>query len=78
MQLELLKELGLSDGEIKVYSAILHIGISSVNKIHEKTKTSFQTDYSGQGFTEKGLREQLASQANLKSVSLLNPGTIYQ
>ena len=37
MQLELLKELGLSDGEIKVYSAILHIGISSVNKIHEKT-----------------------------------------
>jgi len=37
MQLELLKELGISDGEIKVYSAILNIGISSINKIHEKT-----------------------------------------
>jgi len=37
MVLELLKELGLSEGEIKVYSAILEIGITTINKIHEKT-----------------------------------------
>lgn len=32
-----MKKLGLSNGEIKVYSAILNIGRSSVNNIHEKT-----------------------------------------
>ena len=37
MELKILKELGLSDGEIKVYSAILQIGISTINAIHERT-----------------------------------------
>ena len=37
MELENLKELGLSQGEIKVYSAILDLGISNLNKIQEKT-----------------------------------------
>ncbi len=37
MQLKELKELGFSDGEIKVYSAVLDLGISSLNKIQEKT-----------------------------------------
>lgn len=37
MSLEILKRIGLSEGEIKVYSAILEIGISTINKIHEKT-----------------------------------------
>ena len=37
MNLEELKILGLSNGEIKVYSAILQISVSSVNEIHEKT-----------------------------------------
>ena len=36
-KLEFLKELGLSDGQIEVYSAILELGISSLNGIHEKT-----------------------------------------
>ena len=36
-KLECLKELGLSDGQIAVYSAILELGISSLNGIHEKT-----------------------------------------
>jgi HTH-type transcriptional regulator, sugar sensing transcriptional regulator len=36
MNLEILKKLGLSDGEIKVYSALLEIGASSINNIHEK------------------------------------------
>ncbi|MFH1053441.1 MAG: helix-turn-helix domain-containing protein [Candidatus Woesearchaeota archaeon] len=37
MELHELKILGLTNGEIKVYSAILHIGSSSINNIHEKT-----------------------------------------
>ena len=37
MILEDLKELGLSDGQIKVYSAVLELGISTINKIQEKT-----------------------------------------
>jgi HTH-type transcriptional regulator, sugar sensing transcriptional regulator len=37
MKLEQLKELSLSDGQIAVYTAILELGISTLNKIHEKT-----------------------------------------
>ncbi|MDP2750885.1 MAG: helix-turn-helix domain-containing protein [Nanoarchaeota archaeon] len=37
MELQELSILGLTKGEIKVYSAILHIGSSSINNIHEKT-----------------------------------------
>src|SRR3989344_2051758 len=32
-----LKELNLSEGQIAVYAAVLELGISSLNKIHEKT-----------------------------------------
>ena len=37
MKLEFLRSIGLSDGEIKVYSAVLELGISSLQSIHEKT-----------------------------------------
>lgn len=37
MELEYLKKIGLARGEIKVYSAVLEIGISTLNKIQEKT-----------------------------------------
>ena len=37
MNLKELKTIGLTNGEIKVYSAILNIGSSAVNNIHEKT-----------------------------------------
>lgn len=37
MEIKELKILGLAQGEIKVYTAILNIGISSINEIHEKT-----------------------------------------
>ena len=37
MQLEQLKELGLSDGQVAVYTAVLELGISSLNRIQEKT-----------------------------------------
>jgi sugar-specific transcriptional regulator TrmB len=37
MTLEMLRKIGLSDGEIRVYSALLDLGRAPVNKIHEKT-----------------------------------------
>jgi len=37
MEIKELEIFGLSRGEIKVYSAILEIGVSKINNIHEKT-----------------------------------------
>src|SRR3989338_7315739 len=37
MNLERLKELDLSNGQIKVYEAVLDLGIASLNGIQEKT-----------------------------------------
>ena len=37
MNLEFLKELDLSDGQIRVYGAVLELGISTLQKIQEKT-----------------------------------------
>ena len=37
MKLEQLTELGLSEGQILVYTAVLELGISTLNKIQEKT-----------------------------------------
>lgn len=45
MEIKELQILGLSQGEIKVYTAILNIGISSMNEIHEKTGLERRTVY---------------------------------
>jgi sugar-specific transcriptional regulator TrmB len=37
MELNYLKELGLSKGQIEVYGAVLDLGIGTINKIQEKT-----------------------------------------
>lgn len=37
MSLEVLRKIGLTDGEVKVYGAVLEIGVASLNGIHEKT-----------------------------------------
>ncbi len=37
MEIKELKILGLTNGEIKVFSAVLNAGTSSINNIHEKT-----------------------------------------
>ena len=37
MNLEKLSELGLSDGQVHVYAAVLELGVSTLNKIQEKT-----------------------------------------
>ncbi len=36
MNLEILRKIGLSEGEIKVYSALLETGTTTINIIHEK------------------------------------------
>ncbi len=36
MNLDILTKLGLSDGEVKVYKAILEIGVTTINNVHEK------------------------------------------
>jgi len=37
MNLGILRKIGLSDGEIRVYSALLDLGSSPVNRVHEST-----------------------------------------
>ncbi|MEK6961170.1 MAG: helix-turn-helix domain-containing protein [Nanoarchaeota archaeon] len=37
MDLDSLRKVGLSDGEVKVYSAVLESGLASLNNVHEKT-----------------------------------------
>jgi|TARA_Y100000310_G_C20672277_1_gene810937 predicted transcriptional regulator len=37
MNIEFLRKIGLTEGEIKVYNALLEIGVSGLNKIHERT-----------------------------------------
>src|SRR3989344_1655982 len=36
MALDILRKIGLSDGEIKVYGALLDLGTAPLNHIHEK------------------------------------------
>ena len=45
MALEILRKIGLSDGEIKVYSALVDLGASPLSKIHEKTGTERRNIY---------------------------------
>ena len=37
MRLDVLRKIGISDGEISVYSALLELGLTTINEIHEKT-----------------------------------------
>lgn len=55
MDLEELEELGLTDGQVKVYTAILELGIASINKIQEKTALDRRAIYDIiNKLTEKG------------------------
>ena len=40
MELKILKDIGLTDGEIKAYLALLELGKSTVGKIIEKSRVS--------------------------------------
>ncbi len=37
MAYEILRKIGLSEGEMRIYNALLDLGVSPINKIHEKT-----------------------------------------
>ncbi|MFC1691050.1 TrmB family transcriptional regulator [Nanoarchaeota archaeon] len=37
MNLDILRKIGLSEGELKIYSALLDLGRAPINKIHEST-----------------------------------------
>ncbi len=45
MNTSILRQVGLSDGEIKVYEALLDTGVTSLNRIHEKTGTERRNIY---------------------------------
>ena len=74
MDLENLKELNLSDGQIRVYSAVLELGTSNLNSIHEKTGIERRNIYDilnkliERGFisyiTEKGKRTYQCTHPN--------------
>lgn len=45
MDLKILRSVGISEGEIKVYNALLELGKASTNKIHEKTRIERRNIY---------------------------------
>lgn len=45
MSLEILRKIGLSDGEITVYSALLELGRAPINEIHAKTRIERRNIY---------------------------------
>ena len=45
MDLEVLRKIGLSDGEVKVYKALLELGATSINNIHEKVSIDRRNIY---------------------------------
>src|SRR3989338_11107775 len=73
---EILKELGLSEGEAKVYLALLRLGESQVNKVKTETKIHRTTIYD---FLDKLIKKGLASYVvknNVKFFSASHPSSL--
>lgn len=73
---EVLTELGLSDGEAKVYLALLRLGESQVNKIKTETKMHRTTIYD---FLDKLIKKGLVSyiiKNNVKFFSASHPSNL--
>lgn len=67
MELHELKELGLTDGQVKVYTAILELGIASIQKIQEKTAIERRAIYDILNkLIEKGLISYTQEKSNRK------------
>jgi len=67
MELSELKELGLTEGQIKVYSAILNLGIAGIQKIQEKTALERRAIYDILNkLIEKGLVSYTQEKENRK------------
>jgi len=69
MDLTFLKKLGLSDGEIKVYTALLSFGASRLNKIHESTGIERRNIYD---ILNKLIEKGLVSYINENKTRLFN------
>lgn len=76
MNLEYLQKIGLTQGEIKVYSAVLELGISSLNGIHEKTAIERRNIYDILNkLIEKGL-VSYTIERNKKTFQITHPKKI--
>jgi len=76
MELSLLRKIGLTEGEIRVYSALLSLGNSPTGKIMKKSGISSSKIYL---ILEKLIRKGLASyitKNNVKHFQITNPKTI--
>ncbi|MDO8623285.1 MAG: helix-turn-helix domain-containing protein [archaeon] len=76
MNLEILRKIGMSEGEIKVYGALLEIGVTSINNIHEKVGIDRRNIYDILNkLIEKGLVNYIDSN-NRRIFKISNPNKI--
>lgn len=76
MALDILRKVGLSDGEIKVYSALLELGKAPINKVHEKTGIERRNIYDILNkLIEKGLVTYI-TENNKRSFQTTHPNKI--
>lgn len=76
MDIKILKEIGLTDGEIRVYEALLHLGRSSTGGIMKKSGISSSKVYL---ILEKLIQKGLVSfvvENNVKKFQVTNPKSI--
>lgn len=76
MEKEILKQIGLTDGEIRVYSALIDLGKSSTGAIMQKSGISSSKVYL---ILEKLIQKGLISfviEENIKKFQIANPNTI--
>lgn len=77
MNLEILRKIGLSEGEIKVYHALLEIGITSINSIHEKVGIDRRNIYDILNkLIERGL-VSYSEESGKKVFKITNPNKIF-
>lgn len=75
--LNLLEEIGLTEGEAKVYLALLKLGSSPVNKIQEETKLHRTNIYDfAKKLTEKGLLSY-SIQKGVRQYSAVDPEKLH-
>ena len=76
MELSILRKIGLSEGEIKIYTTLLELGTSPINKIHENTGIERRNIYDILNkLIEKGL-VVYSNENKKRSFNLSNPQKI--
>ncbi len=78
METHALKEIGLSDGEIRIYFSVLDMGISTLGAIHEKTGIERRNIYDILNkLIEKGLVSYMVEKRR-KSYQCVNPTVLLE